>query len=177
MKEFLSYLSIMIIPVLISIILIYGIYKKTPCYEVFVDGAKEGLFVAIKILPYLIAIIVSISMFRASGVIEILSNLLSKPLHYFNIPTETLPIMITRSMSGSATLGILSDIVNTTGADSYASKLGAVIVGSSETTFYVLAVYFGAVGIKKIRFALLAGLMADLFGIIAAIFVCRYFFN
>ena len=175
MKEFLSYLSIMIIPVLISIILIYGIYKKTPCYEVFVDGAKEGLFVAIKILPYLIAIIVSISMFRASGAIEILSNLLSKPLHYFNIPTETLPI--TRSMSGSATLGILSDIVNTTGVDSYASKLGAVIVGSSETTFYVLAVYFGAVGIKKIRFALLAGLMADLFGIIAAIFVCRYFFN
>ena len=85
--------------------------------------------------------------------------------------------MITRSMSGSATLGILSDIVNATGADSYASKLGAVIVGSSETTFYVLAVYFGAVGIKKIRFALLAGLMADLFGIIAAIFVCRYFFN
>ncbi len=177
MKEFLSYLSIVIIPVLISAILIYGIYKKTPCYEVFVDGAKEGLFVAIKILPYLIAIIVSISMFRASGAIEILSNLLSKPLHYFNIPTETLPLMITRSMSGSATLGILSDIINTTGANSYASKLGAVIVGSSETTFYVLAVYFGAIGIKKIRFALLAGLMADIFGIIAAIFVCRYFFN
>ncbi len=177
MREFLNFLSCMILPLIIIVILIHGLIKRVPCYEVFVDGAKEGLFVAIKILPYLVAIIVSISMFKASGAVEIISNFLEIPLKHFNIPADSLPLMITRSMSGSATLGILSDIVNTNGCDSYAAKLSAVITGSSETTFYVLAVYFGAVGIKKIRYALIVGLLADLFGIIAAVIVCGYFFS
>lgn len=176
MKEILNVLSLWLIPVLVCIILIHALIKKTPCYEVFVDGAKEGLFVAIKILPYLVAIIVSVSMFRASGAIEFLSQVLSDKLQMFNVPTETLPLMLTRSMSGSATLGIFSDIVNSSGVDSYASKLSAIIVGSSETTFYVLAVYFGAIGIKKIRYALAVGLLSDLFGIIVAVMVAKYFF-
>jgi len=176
MKEFLSTLSVWLLPCIIALILVHGLIKKVPCYETFISGAKEGLFVAIKILPYLVAIIVSVAMFRASGAIEILSNLLSKPLNLLNIPIDTLPIMITRSMSGSATLGLLSDVVTNTGADSYASKLSAVIVGSSETTFYVLAVYFGAVGIKKIKYALVVGLLADLFGIIMAVIIAKYFF-
>lgn len=176
MKDFLNLLSLWLIPVLITVILIHGLIKKVPCYETFVEGAKEGLFVSIKILPYLVAIIVSVSMFRASGALEVLSSVLSPLLKMFKIPVDSLPLMITRSMSGSATLGIFSDIVSSAGADSYASKLSAIIVGSSETTFYVLAVYFGAVGIKKIRYALLAGLLADLFGIVAAIAVARYFF-
>lgn len=176
MKEILNLISVWLLPVIIVFILLYGLYKKTPCYETFVDGAKEGLTVSIKILPYLVAIIVSVSMFRASGAIEFLSDILSKPLEYLKIPADTLPIMITRSLSGSGTLGIFSEIVNSTGADSYASKLSAIIVGSSETTFYVLAVYFGAVGIKKIRYALIVGLLADLFGIIMAVIVARYFF-
>ena len=176
MKEFLSLLSFWLLPVIISFILIFGCYKKTPCYEAFVDGAKEGLFICVKILPYLVAIIVSVSMFRASGAIEFLADILSKPLEYFKIPVDTLPLMITRSLSGSGTLGIFSEIVNSTGADSYAAKLSAVIVGSSETTFYVLVVYFGAVGIKKIKYALCVGLLADLFGIIMAVIVSRYFF-
>jgi len=176
LKEVLSALSIWLLPVIIITILIHGMIKRVPCYEVFVDGAKEGLFVAVKILPYLVAIIVSVSMFRVSGAIELMQNILAKPLDLFKIPIDTFPLMITRSLSGSATLGVLSDIVNSSGANSYASKLGAVIVGSSETTFYVLAVYFGAVGIKKIRYALLVGLLADVFGIFAAVIVCRYFF-
>ena len=176
MKEFLSLLSVWLLPLIISFILIYGCYKKTPCYETFVDGAKEGLFICVKILPYLVAIIVSVSMFRASGAIEFLADILSKPLEYLKIPVDTLPLMITRSLSGSGTLGIFSEIVNSTGTDSYAAKLSAVIVGSSETTFYVLAVYFGAIGIKKIKYALWVGLLADLFGIITAIVVSRYFF-
>ena len=176
MKEFLTLLSVWLLPVLISIILIHGVIKKVPCYETFITGAKEGLFVSIKILPYLVAIIVSVSMFRASGAIEFLADLLSKPLEYLKIPVDTLPLMVTRSLSGSGTLGIFSEIVNSSGVDSYAAKLSAVIVGSSETTFYVLAVYFGAVGIKKIRYALWVGLMADLFGIIVAVIVSRYFF-
>lgn len=176
MKEIFNLISIWLIPALVAIILIHGLIKKVPCYEVFTDGAKEGLFVAIKILPYLVAIIVSVSMFRASGAIEYLADLLKGPLEYFKIPIDTLPLMITRSMSGSATLGIFSDIVSANGANSYAAKLAAIITGSSETTFYVLAVYFGAVGIKKVRFALLAGVLADIAGIFAAIFVAQYFF-
>lgn len=176
LKEILSAISAWILPLIIGIILIFGIIKKVPCYETFIEGGKEGLNVVIKILPYLVAIIVSVSMFRASGAIEFLSDILSKPLNFLKIPIETLPIMITRSLSGSATLGILSDTITSTGVDSYASKLSSVIVGSSETTFYVLAVYFGAIGIKKIKYALIVGLLADIFGIIMAVTVSRYFF-
>ncbi len=172
----LNLLSLLLIPFLITFILIFGLFKKVPVYNVFVEGAKEGLFISIRILPYLIAIIVSISMFRASGAIDLIANFLSTPLKFFHIPYETLPLMVTRSLSGSATLGILSDIVSQTGADSYASKLAAIIVGSSETTFYVIAVYFGSIGIKKIRYALLCGILADIAGIVLAIFVSRYFF-
>lgn len=176
-KEFLNILSVSILPLLIFVIISHGIYKKVPVYDVFVDGAKEGIKVSVKILPYLIAIIVAVSMFRASGALDILTSLLQKPLEYFKIPSDTLPLMLTRSMSGSATLGILSDIVSANGADSYASKLAAVIVGSSETTLYVLSVYFGAVGIKKIKYALIVGILADVFGIIMAVIVSKYFFS
>lgn len=176
MKEILNTISIFLLPTIIGFILIYGIIKKVPCYETFIEGGKEGLNIVVKILPYLVAIIVSVSMFRESGAIEFLSKILSKPLESLKIPSEVLPLMVTRSLSGSATLGILSDTVTSTGADSYASKLSAVIVGSSETTFYVLAVYFGAIGIKKIKFALIVGLLADMFGIIMAVIVSRYFF-
>ncbi len=176
MREFLNILSISLVPLIVAFILLFGLYKKVPEYEAFVDGAKEGLSVAFKILPYLVAIMVAVGMFRASGALELLSELLKTPLDYFKIPIDTLPLMITRSMSGSASLGILSDIVVNTGADSYASKLAAVIAGSSETTFYVIAVYFGAVGVKKVRFALLSGLLADAFSIILAVIVSSYFF-
>lgn len=176
MKEILNTISTFLLPTIIGFILIYGIIKKVPCYETFIEGGKEGLNIVVKILPYLVAIIVSVSMFRESGAIEFLSKILSKPLESLKIPSEVLPLMVTRSLSGSATLGILSDTVTSTGADSYASKLSAVIVGSSETTFYVLAVYFGAIGIKKIKFALIVGLLADMFGIIMAVIVSRYFF-
>ncbi|GBF22705.1 spore maturation protein B [Candidatus Gastranaerophilus sp. (ex Termes propinquus)] len=176
MKEFLSTISLFIIPLIVCVVLLFALYKRTPAYENFVDGAKEGFWVAVKILPYLVAIIVAVSMFRASGAIEMLQGALSGVLEYLKIPSESLVLMITRSLSGSATLGIFSDIVNTTGADSYAAKLCAVIVGSSETTFYVLAVYFGAVGIKKVRHALLTGVLADVVGIVLAVGVCRYFF-
>ena len=115
-------------------------------------------------------------MLRASGAIELLQNILKPLLDYFKIPVETTILMITRSLSGSATLGVLSDVINQTGANSYATKLAAVITGSSETTFYVASVYFGAVGIKKFRHALLAGILADITGLIAAVWICSVFF-
>ena len=176
MTNLLNLISLWALPVIIIGILTFGLIKKVPVYEVFTDGAKDGFQVAVKIIPYLVAIIVGISMLRASGAIEMGAELLAPILTKFNVPANTLPLMIVRSLSGSGALGIFSDIANNLGPDSYATKLAAVMLGSSETTFYVLAVYFGAVGITKIRYALIIGLLADLVGIIAAISVCNWMF-
>ena len=176
MIKVLNLISIYILPLLILFILTFAIYKKTPAYESFVDGAKDGFNIAIKIIPYLIAIMVCTSLLRASGMIEILQNFLKPFFELIKVPIDTLLIMITRSLSGSATLGVLADIINQTGVESYATKLSAVIAGSSETTFYVASVYFGSVGIKKFKHALLAGILADFIGIVAAVFVCSWFF-
>ncbi len=169
-------LSVYILPSMILGILIFGILKKVPLYEEFIEGAKDGFKVSITIIPYLVAIIVGISMFKASGSIEIISNCFGSLLNKLSIPIDIVPIMITRSLSGSATLGLFSDIVTTHGAESYVTKLAAIMVGSSETTFYVLAVYFGSIGIKKYRYALLTGIIADIAGIVLAIWVARLFF-
>ena len=169
-------ISLWALPAVLLLILTLGLIKKVPIYEVFTDGAQEGFKVSIKIIPYLVAIIVAISMLRASGAIEMISNALSPILSFFNVPADVTPIMIVRSLSGSAALGIFSDIANSLGPDNYATTLAAVMVGSSETTFYVLAVYFGAVGISKLRYALIVGLLADIIGIVAAVTVCNLMF-
>ena len=169
-------ISLWILPAILLIILTMGLLKKVPIYEVFTDGAKDGLKVAINIIPYLVAIIVGISMFRASGIIEMIQSACSGFLSAIHVPADVLPVMIVRSLSGSAALGVFSDIANTLGPDDYATKLSAVMVGSSETTFYVLAVYFGAVGISKLRYSLIVGLLADIIGIVAAVAVCNFVF-
>ncbi len=169
-------ISLYILPLIILIILVTGAIKKVPVYEEFVEGAKDGFKVSVFIIPYLVAIIVAISMFRASGGIDLIANVFGGILAKLSVPVETIPIMITRSLSGSATLGLFSDIANSLGPDSFVTKLAAVMVGSSETTFYVLSVYFGSVGIKKYRYALLTGIIADITGIVLAILVARWFF-
>ena len=169
-------ISIYILPLMLIIILLAGITKKVPVYEEFVEGAKDGFKVSITIIPDLVAIIVGISMFKASGAIDLITMMCGTLLEKLNIPTDIIPIMITRSLSGSATLGLFSDIVTNNGADSYVAKLAAVMVGSSETTFYVLSVYFGSIGIKKYRYAILVGILADIIGIVLAILVAQAFF-
>lgn len=173
MTSVLNTISTWILPFIILTILTIGIIKKVPIYETFTEGAKDGFKVSINIIPYLVAIIVAISMLRASGFIEGIGAMFSGILEALKVPVEVLPIMIVRSLSGSAALGIFSDIANTLGPDSYATKLAAILVGSSETTFYVLSVYFGSIGIKKFRYAILTGILADIIGIVAAIFVCQ----
>lgn len=175
-QNIMNAISLWALPVIIVFILTAGLYKKVPLYETFTDGAKDGFKTAISIIPYLVAIIVAISMFRASGIVEMAGQFLSPLLLKFNIPADTIPIMIVRSLSGSAALGIFSDIANNLGPDDYATKLSAVMVGSSETTFYVLAVYFGSVGISKLRYAWVVGLLADFIGIVAAVSVCNLVF-
>ena len=169
-------ISLWALPAVLILILTFGLIKKVPLYEVFTDGAKEGFKISVNIIPYLVAIIVAISMLSASGIIEMAASLFNPVLSYFNVPVEITPIILVRSLSGSAALGIFSDIAHSLGSDNYATTLAAVMVGSSETTFYVLAVYFGAVGISKIRYALIVGLLADLIGIVAAVSVCNFMF-
>lgn len=175
-QQIMNLLSLWALPAILLLILTMGLIKKVPIYETFTTGAKDGFKVAVNIIPYLVAIIVAISMFRASGIIEMLELTLSGLLSRIHVPADVIPIMIVRSLSGSAALGVFSDIANTLGPDDYATKLSAIMVGSSETTFYVLAVYFGAVGISKLRYALLVGLLADFIGIVAAICVCNWMF-
>ncbi len=169
-------ISLWALPSIIILIMTFGLVKKVALYETFTEGAKEGFKVSVNIIPYLVAIIVSISMFRASGAIDLISNTCTPFLKHFNIPSETIPLMLVRSLSGSAALGIFSDIAHNLGPDDYATKLSAIMVGSSETTFYVLAVYFGSVGISKYRYALIVGLLADFIGIVAAVSVCNLMF-
>lgn len=175
-NSIMNFISLWALPLILLIILTIGLIKKVPLYESFTEGAKDGFKVSVNIIPYLVAIIVAISMLRASGIIEMCGNTLAPILNHFNVPADTIPIMLVRSLSGSAALGIFSDIAHNLGPDNYATTLAAVMVGSSETTFYVLAVYFGAVGIKKLRYALIVGLLADLIGIIAAVSVCNLMF-
>lgn len=176
MQQVLNIISLWALPTILILILTMGLVKKIPLYEVFTDGAKDGFKVAVNIIPYLVAIIVGVSMFRASGIIEMLESCFAGILSAMHISADILPLMIIRSISGSAALGLFSDIANNLGPDDYATKLAAVTVGSSETTFYVLAVYFGSVGISKLRYALIVGLLADFIGIVAAIAVCRWMF-
>ena len=175
-QKFMQIISLWALHAILILILTMGLFKKVPLYETFTDGAKDGFKVAINIIPYLVAIIVGISMFRASGIIEMISNFCSPVLSHFNVPADTIPVMLVRPLSGSAALGVFSDIAHNLGPDAYATKLAAVMIGSSETTFYVLAVYFGAVGISKLRYALIVGLLADAISILAAIAVCNLMF-
>lgn len=175
-QQIINTISLWILPLIILGVLTVGIIKRVPVYEVFTQGAKAGFRVSISIIPYLVALIVAISMLRASGFIDCLGTCFGSLLTQIGVPTEVLPIMIVRSLSGSAALGVFADIAHNCNVDSYAVKLGAIMIGSSETTFYVLAVYFGSVGISKVRYALLTGILADIIGIVSAVAVCKYFF-
>ena len=166
-----------IIPFLLVGIPFYGlVFKKIKVYESFVDGAKDGFDIAVRIMPYLIAILVAIGMFRASGALELFISLISPFLNAIGFPPENVPLAIMRPLSGSGSLGLFTDLVNEYGTDSLFTKIGATMFGSTETTFYVLAVYFGSVGIRKSRHALIAGLIADAVGVIAAVYICKIIF-
>lgn len=141
------------------------------------EGAKEGFTIAVRIIPYLVAILVAIGMLRASGALEWMLVGLKPLLSLIGFPPENLPLALMRPLSGSGSFGLLADLVNEYGTDSLQAKIGATMYGSTETTFYVLAVYFGAVGIRKTRHAVVAGLIADITGVLAAVYICRLFFS
>ncbi|MGB6065027.1 MAG: nucleoside recognition domain-containing protein [Desulfomonilaceae bacterium] len=156
---------------------VYGFFRGVKVYESFVDGAKEGFEVAVRIIPYLVAILVVVGMFRASGAMNLITQAIPGVLNRLGLSPDVLSLILIRPLSGAASLGILGQIVTAHGADSYQARLGSVIMGSTETTLYVVAVYFGAVLVTKVRYAIHAGLIADAVGIIAAIAICRLFFG
>ncbi len=176
-KGIIQIISILAIPFLIFVFIGYGALKKVKIYEVFVEGAKEGFDVAIRIIPYLVAMLVAIGIFRAGGAMEFLIMLLEPVTNFIGMPAEALPMAIMRPLSGSGSLGIMAEIISVHGPDSFIGILVSTFFGSTETTFYVLAVYFGAVNIRRTRHALAAGLLADIAGILGAVFIVRLLFG
>jgi spore maturation protein B len=175
--ELVSVISLTFIPLLIGFILLYGTIKRVPTYESFVEGGKEGIKIAVSIIPFLVGMLVAISIFRASGALDALMNWIRPFMKTIGVPAEIVPLLIIRPISGNAALGMTSDLIAVYGPDSFIGRLASVLQGSTDTTFYVLTVYFGAVGIKKMGDALKVGLLADVVGIIAAIAVVAFIFG
>jgi spore maturation protein SpmB len=165
-------MSSWLIPVLISTLLIFGYFRGVKIYETLTDGAKEGFHTAVRIIPFMVAIFVAIGMFRASGAMDILISVLSPFTEAVGMPAEALAMALMRPLSGSGAFGIMSEMVNQA-PDSFLSFLVSTMQGSTETTFYVLAVYFGSVGIRRTRHALPAALCADAVGIIVSVLICN----
>ena len=175
--ELISYISLTFIPLLIGFILLYGTLKRVPTYESFVEGGKEGIKIAVSIIPFLVGMLVAISIFRASGALDALMNWIRPLMKTLGVPAEIVPLLIIRPISGTAALGMTSDLIAVNGPDSFIGRLASVLQGSTDTTFYVLTVYFGAVGIKKMGDALKVGLLADVVGIIVSIIIVAFIFG
>jgi len=169
-------LSILAIPFLLSFFPIYAATRRIKVYEEFVEGAKEGFGVILKIIPFLVTMLVGIGMFKGAGGIDLLTRLLTPILTPLQFPPDLLPLALMRPLSGSATLALLTDIIHRLGPDNIVSLMAATIYGSTETTFYVAAVYFGSVNIKQTRHAIPAGLLGDLAGVVASVIICRAVF-
>jgi spore maturation protein B len=169
-------ISLWAIPVMLVGIPLIGLIRKVKVYDVFIEGATEGFGVAVRIIPFLVGILVAIGMFRGSGAMDLLSAALRPVMTATGFPAELLPLAILRSLTGSGSLALTTDLIKTHGADSVIARMAATMYGSSETTFYVLAVYCGAVGVRRTRHAVPAALIGDVVAAIAAVAVCAWMF-
>jgi spore maturation protein B len=176
MREVLDAISLWAIPVLLVGIPFIGLVRQVKVYDVFIEGAREGFDVAVRIIPFLVGILVAIGMFRGSGAMDLLTAALQPLTTSTGFPAELVPLGILRSLSGSGSLAVATDLVKTHGPDSLIGRMAATMYGSSETTFYVLAVYFGAVGVRRTRHAVAAGLVGDLVAAVTAVAVCAWMF-
>ena len=172
----LQQISIWAVPVLLVGITLAGMLRKVKVYDVFIEGAKEGFEVGVKIIPFLVGILVAIGMFRASGAMELLLAGLRPLAAATGFPADLIPLAILRSLSGSGSLALTTDIIKTQGPDSLLARMAATMYGSSETTFYVLAVYFGAIGVRRTRHAVPAALVGDVVAAMATVAVCMWLF-
>ncbi len=162
-----------IMPLIMLLIIVYGLIEKNKVFDIFLDGAKEGLEIVLKIFPTLIGLFVAIAVLRSSGILDLIISIISPVINLLKIPSEIMPLAMLRPISGSASIAVATDIMNNFGVDSDIGLIASTIMGSTETTLYTIAVYTGCVGIKNIRFVLWAALAADLVGMIASVFIWR----
>jgi len=172
--QIINYISSIAVPITIFLITIYGFMEKKKVFDMFLDGAKEGLKVVVKIFPTLIGLFIAINLLRSSGILDMIINLMKPILNLMKFPKEIMPLSMLRPISGSASMAVAVDIMKTYGVDSVIGLITSTIMGSTETTVYTIAVYTSAVGIKKTRFVLLAGLIADVVGMLSAVVICRF---
>lgn len=175
--EFIKTLTIYAIPAIFLIILTTGIYKEVKVYEVFIEGAKEGIATVFKIIPSLVGLLVAIGVFRASGALDLLIYAVKPISEVLGIPSEALPLAFLRPISGSASLALVSDVLKNYGADSFVGRVVSTMMGSTETILYTLAIYFGSVGVKNIRFTLVAALIADVVSVMTSVWICNIVFG
>jgi spore maturation protein B len=175
-RDILQQISLWSIPVLLVGIPLVGMLRGIKVYDVFIEGAKDGFNVAVKIIPFLVGILVAIGMFRGSGAMDMLTNALRPAMNAIGFPPEVFPLAVLRPLSGSGSLALTTDIVKRYGADSMFARIAATMYGSSETLFYVLAVYFGAVGVKRTRHAIPSAIIGDVVAAIVAVAVCTWMF-
>ncbi|MGK2904935.1 MAG: spore maturation protein [Desulfuromonadales bacterium] len=176
MIEYVEYISLLIIPLFILFTVVYGTAKKVKVYDSFVAGAKEGPAIILNIFPYLLTIFVAIKGFQASGAFDYVRNAFYSVFTFLDVPIEAVSMAIVKPLSGSASTALFTDIVKTAGVDSMATHMSAIIMGSAETTFYVLAIYLGSVSIKKTRYLVPVCLVADFIGIVVAVAIAKWFF-
>jgi len=169
--------SSLVVPLLLALVAAYGLGKRVDVYAALTRGAADGLSVLLRIIPALVGLLTAVSMFRASGAMEWLSGLFAPALELLGIPPETAPLLLVRPVSGNGALAVASDLMASHGPDSYVGRVAAVMLGSTETTFYTIAVYFGSAGITKTRHTVPAALAADLTGFAAAALAVRLFFG
>jgi spore maturation protein B len=177
LRAALDTISLWAMPVLLVAIPLVGIIRGVKVYDVFIEGAKEGFDVAIRIIPFLVGILVAIGMFRGSGAMDLLTAMLRPIVAPIGFPAELVPLGILRSLTGSGSLAFTTDLIKSHGPDSLIARTAATMYGSTETTFYVLAVYFGAVGVRRTRHAVPAALISDLVAALAAAAVCAWMFR
>ena len=170
-----SYLSKSIIPIIFLLIITYGMFKGRKVYEWFIEGAKEGLKVTLRIFPYLLAMIIAVQIFREAKLMDLLNNLIAPLANLIGLPKDLIPLIIIKPLSGSGAIGIFTDIIKSIGADSKSGLIASVVMGSTETIFYTITVYFGAIKVKRIRHTLWAAIFADMTAIIMAILMVNLF--
>ncbi|WP_010650738.1 spore maturation protein [Oceanobacillus massiliensis] len=175
--EIITAISTWIIPCFLLIVLTIAVIKRIPAYELFVEGGKEGVKMAFSLLPFLVGMIVSISILRSSGAMDAIIQLISPVLHMVGIPPDIMPLALIRPISGTAALGMTTELIATHGPDSFIGRLASTMQGTTDTTLYILTVYFGAVGIKKMGYALKVGLLADLIAILSSIILVKMVFG
>ena len=165
------------IPAIFIIIILAAVLKKVKAYDLFIDGAKDGIETVLKIIPSLVGLLVAVGVFKASGALDLLILLLRPVIDLLGMPPEVAPLALLRPISGSASFAFVTEIIKAFGPDTYEGRVAATMMGSTETIFYTLAVYYGSVGVKNIRYTLVAAIMADIISVIASLWACRFIFG